>query len=89
MNSDKSETGRDPVSFSCWRIYAFMAAITLVILGTITYTLFMGNRINAKYAPLLNATMEFRLKTAQAHLWFEEVISEDPSKKVLDEKNNT
>jgi PAS domain-containing protein len=82
MNSDKSQTERDPVSFSRWRIYALMAAITLVILGTITYTLFMGNRINAKYAPLLNATMEFRLKTAQAHLWFEEVISEDPSKKV-------
>jgi PAS domain S-box-containing protein len=82
MNSNQSKVDREYNVPRPRRIYLLFVIVALVILGTMAYTLFTGNRISAKYAPLVDATMEIRFQGAQAHLWFEEVISGDPYKKI-------
>ena len=49
----------------------------LLILGLVLYSLFVGRAISAKYAPLVDACMEIKLEATTAHLWFEEIMSED------------
>ncbi len=82
MNSNQSKVDREYNVPRPRRIYLLIVIVALVILGTMAYTLFTGNRISAKYAPLVDATMEIRFQGTQAHLWFEEVISGDPYKKI-------
>ena len=37
-----------------------------------------------KYSPLVNATMEIKLEATTAHLWFEEIISDDRHENIED-----
>jgi uncharacterized membrane protein YuzA (DUF378 family) len=58
-------------------MYLFVGLFALVVICSMGYIFSAGSRMAAKHAPLVNATMEIRLETAQAHLWFEEMIAGD------------
>lgn len=45
--------------------------------SVVMYSLFMGNRMVVKFAPLVDAALEIKLEATSAHLWFEEVITGD------------
>lgn len=60
-----------------WRIHLLVGCVALLIAGAMGYSLHMGNRMTARYAPLVDAAMEIKLNATTAHLWFEEIISGD------------
>ncbi|MCR4378216.1 MAG: GGDEF domain-containing protein [Rhodospirillales bacterium] len=49
---------------------------TMVILITL-YSFNTGLRLAERYTPLIDATMEVKLSATTAHLWFEEMVSND------------
>ncbi|NOR75005.1 MAG: PAS domain S-box protein [Draconibacterium sp.] len=52
-------------------------ALSIIIIGVISYSYRIGNLMVTTYTPLIDATMEIKLETTTAHLWFEEIISGD------------
>lgn len=75
------EVGKIPIP---WRIYVLVGTIALLITGTMKYSLYMGNRMTAKYAPLVDAAMEIKLEGTTAHLWLEEIIAGDRQEDIAD-----
>ena len=61
-----------------WRIYGLIGIVALLIALTMGYSLRTGNRMAARYIPLVDAAMEIKLEATTAHLWLEEIISGDP-----------
>ncbi len=60
---------------SVWLMYVLVVFFAVVVICSMGYILNTGSRMAAKHTPLIDATMEIRLETAQAHLWLEEMIS--------------
>ena len=60
-----------------WRMYLLICIVGLIITGMLGYGFFTGDRMNRVYTPLVDAAMEIKLEATLAHLWFEEVISND------------
>lgn len=70
----KNEHEIKPIS---WWWYLITSIIGIIIVGMTAYSLHKSVRMNAVYAPLIDASMEIKLEAAMAHLWFEEIISGD------------
>jgi hypothetical protein len=60
-----------------WRIYLLVGITTLAIALVMGYSLYNGNIMAVRYAPLVDAAMEIKFEVTIAHLWFEEMISGD------------
>jgi len=57
--------------------YFFIGIVSMAILSTMSYSFYSSSLMINKYGPLIDATMEIKLETTTAHLWFEEKISGD------------
>ncbi len=69
----KQSGGSISVRFMYLRVGLFAVAV----ICSMGYIFTTGSRMAAKHAPLVDAAMEIKLQAAQAHLWFEEMISGD------------
>ena len=58
-------------------MYLLVGLFVVVVICSMGYIFTTGSRIAAKHAPLVDAAMEIKLQAAQAHLWFEEMVSGD------------
>jgi len=66
------------MKFISWKNNTFwVAAFTIVMLGTLYYSFTIGRHMAQHYTPLQDAAMEIKLEATTAHLWFEEAISGD------------
>lgn len=61
-----------------WQIYMLLGAVFLFSVLTISYSYRVGLQAGEEYSPLVDAAMEIKLEATAAHLWFEEIISNDP-----------
>ncbi|MBI5440571.1 MAG: sensor histidine kinase [Deltaproteobacteria bacterium] len=61
-----------------WRMQVVIAAVGLAVLCVTGYGFYTGNRLNSVYAPLAEATMEIKMRGANAHLLMEEWLFGDP-----------
>lgn len=57
-------------------------ALLIILVGAMVfaitlYSLNTGLRLAERYTPLIDATMEIKLEAATAHLWFEEILTND------------
>ncbi|MBW8015321.1 MAG: hypothetical protein FVQ82_03975 [Planctomycetes bacterium] len=59
------------------KMYLLLGFVTIVIVTSMIFILFMGRHMTAVYTPLIDAAMEIKLEATTGHLWFEEVISGD------------
>ncbi len=64
------------ISISGWT-YLLMALLGLFIAGTLAYSYNKAVRMNALYAPLINASVEVELDVTMAHLLVEEILNGD------------
>ena len=64
--------------------YILIGVVLLVIVGSMSYIYYSGNRMTAVHGPLATATLEIRLESATAHLWFEELVGGDKSRSISD-----
>ncbi len=53
------------------------AILTMVIVGVMLYSFFIGRSMAERFCPLVDAAMEIKLEATTAHLWFEEIVSGD------------
>ncbi len=60
-------------------VYGLIAITGFALICTILYSTTLGLNAGRTFAPLVDATMEIKLNATTAHLWFEEIISGDPS----------
>ena len=60
---------RNPIH---WSIF-----LTVVILGVIITSFFIGRSMILRFSPLINASHEIRYEATMAHLWLEEILSGD------------
>ena len=60
-----------------WRMYLLVLITGIFMISILGYGLYTGNRMNKVYAPLVHAAMEIKLQATLAHLWLEEIISDD------------
>jgi hypothetical protein len=65
-------------------IFLVIISISLVMIGVVAYSFQLGYKMSVKFSPLVDATMEIKLETTTAHLWFEEIISGDRNEKIED-----
>ncbi len=72
MNSG-GRVGDNPL-FSIYVLIGFVAAL---IVGSMGYVFYVGNRMVATHTPLVNAAMEIKLEATTGHLWFEEILGGD------------
>ncbi len=63
--------------FNWWWYLLIIITITSILTGMIFYSLQKSVRMNTVYVPLIDASMEIKLKATMAHLWFEEILSGD------------
>jgi diguanylate cyclase (GGDEF)-like protein/PAS domain S-box-containing protein len=59
------------------KIFFTAISVTLITIAIVYYSFHIGRGIAERYTPLVDATMEIKLKATTAHLWFEEAISGD------------
>ncbi len=74
---DDTATSIRPLTTVPWRMYLLIGAIGIIVMGMVGYGFYTGDRMNTLYAPLIDAAMEIKLQATTAHLWFEEIISND------------
>jgi PAS domain S-box-containing protein len=67
-----------------FRAYLLIGILASIMIFLVGYSLYAGNRMTSKYAPLIDAAMEIKLETTTAHLWFEELISGDRDTEIED-----
>jgi signal transduction histidine kinase/CheY-like chemotaxis protein len=67
---------------SNWYIYMLVGFVTLAIVVTMGYSLWMASHTAVKYEALIDASTMIRFKTTQAHLWLEEIITGDRHEKI-------
>lgn len=58
-------------------LFLVVTMVALLVIGIVGYSFNLGYKMSADIAPLVDATMEIKLETSTAHLWFEEIISGD------------
>jgi diguanylate cyclase (GGDEF)-like protein len=59
-----------------------MFIVTAVVISIVTYSFNTGYDMTSKYAPLVDATMEIKIETTTARLWFEEIMHGDKDKDI-------
>jgi len=59
-------------------------SLTLFTVAIVYYSFYTGRDIAERYTPLVAATMNIKLETTKAHLWFEEAISGDQTIDIVD-----
>lgn len=64
------------------KIFLSLVFLSLVMIGVVAYYFNVGYEMSVKFSPLVDAAMEIKLETTIAHLWFEEMISNDASIKI-------
>lgn len=66
--------------------YTFLVIITfsLIMISVVAYSFHLGFKMSKQFPPLVDATMEIKLETTTAHLWFEEIMSGDRNEKIED-----
>ena len=64
--------------------YFLIGSMTITIVIAMVYSLYSSSQMINKYSPLVNATMEIKLEATTAHLWFEEIISDDRHENIED-----
>ncbi|NQV31267.1 MAG: PAS domain S-box protein, partial [Phycisphaeraceae bacterium] len=76
---DKScqSKSQDVLKISLGKIYLIIALAVAVIAVCLGYVYWAGNEMVARQAPQARALIQLQLDTTLAHLWFEEIISED------------
>lgn len=67
---------------SAWHVFILIGLLSVIILGSMGYVLWLGNHMIAVQTPVLDASMEIRLEAAKAHLWFEEIIAGDKNEDI-------
>ncbi len=79
MNLDRKKNAGsvDTSLLSPQLIYMLIGITGLIIIGILAYGFYMGYRVSKIYTPLVNATIDIKLETTIAHLWFEKLISGD------------
>lgn len=77
INQDEIPKNRNQMLDTPWLMYALIALVGFVMTGIVSFGFYTGNRINAVFAPLVDAAMGIRLEATTAHLWFEEILSGD------------
>ena len=65
-------------------IFLVIISISLFVIGVVAYSFQLGYKMSTKFSSLVDATMEIRLETTTAHLWFEEIINGDRNEKIED-----
>ncbi|MBL10210.1 MAG: hypothetical protein CL402_06810 [Acidiferrobacteraceae bacterium] len=60
-----------------WWIYLLMSAVGCIIITTLIFSHNNAVRMNALYAPLINASVEVELNVTMAHLIVEEILNGD------------
>jgi hypothetical protein len=65
-------------------IFIAIISISLVMIGIVAYSFQLSYKMSSGFSPLVDATMEIKLETTTAHLWFEEIISGDRHEKIED-----
>ncbi len=65
-----------------WHVYMLIGFITLAIVVTMGYSLWMASHTAVKYEALIDASTTIRCNTTQAHLWLEEIIAGDRHEKI-------
>jgi len=56
-----------------------VSILTISIALSMFYSFLAGRNIAERYAPLIDASMEIKLEVTTAHLWLEEVLTDDRS----------
>ena len=56
--------------------------LSLVMIGAVAYCFKIGYEMSVKASLFVDATMKIKLEATTAHLWFEELISQDRSVKI-------
>ena len=60
-----------------WWVYLMMGAVGCIIVTTLIFSYNNAVRMNALYAPLINASVEVELNVTMAHLIVEEILNGD------------
>ncbi|MDY6864270.1 MAG: PAS domain S-box protein, partial [Thermodesulfobacteriota bacterium] len=60
-----------------WRIYLKICIVGLIIISMFVYGFYKCHRMGRIYTPLIDAAIEIKLQAALAHLWLDEIISDD------------
>ncbi len=58
-------------------IYAVTILVSLIVTSIVWYGFHRSNVMHDMYMPLIDASMEIKLKSTTAHLWLEEILSGD------------
>ncbi len=66
------------------RVYITLAVALSVMIGAMLGVSYMGKRLIARQAPLVDAAMEIKLELTTAHLWLEEALSGDQQATIED-----
>ncbi len=56
-------------------IYAVTILVSLIVAGIVWYGFHKSTVMNNLYMPLIDAAMEIKIESANAHLWLEEIVS--------------
>jgi signal transduction histidine kinase len=73
--ADMNEIERLQVSLRL--IYMLTILVSLIVAGTVLYGFYKGSEMNNLYVPLIDASMEIKIESTNAHLWLEEIVSGD------------
>jgi|GEM_PF-3841941 len=61
------------------KIFLLIVLISIAMISVVAYSFTLGYEMTTNFSPLVDAAMETKLEATTAHLWFEEMISHDPS----------
>ncbi|MDQ7015092.1 MAG: diguanylate cyclase [Gammaproteobacteria bacterium] len=64
------------------KLLLVISLATVLIISMLNISFTFGYRIMERYVPLLDASMVIKLEAASAHLWFEELISNDEAESI-------
>jgi hypothetical protein len=76
-NQSKTDSIR-ALNIKCTPIM-WIVIFTITIIGITIYSSFTGRSMAKRYASPINASMKIKLEVTPEHLWYEEIISEDPT----------
>lgn len=83
MDYQSSTNQNDHIKFKFpFRIFFIIISISLVAISAMIYSFNLSYKMSAENYPLVDATMQIKLETTTAHLWFEEIISGDRNEKI-------
>lgn len=84
LNDENAELKKYKTKYSL-RKRVYLTAIitfTVLIVGIMGYSYYVGKHMATVYTPLIDATMEIKLESTIAYLWFEELLSGDRNRDI-------